>query len=81
MAHTEAELHRGLLNNLGEFLIEMARDFCFVRSEVPLQVGNQDFALDLLFFHRFSCMKLPDVSGVYDHAGNRDIVGARFAFR
>jgi hypothetical protein len=51
-AHTEAELHQGLLNSLREFLIEMGRDFCFVGSEVPLQVGNQDFALDLLFFHR-----------------------------
>jgi predicted nuclease of restriction endonuclease-like (RecB) superfamily len=51
-AHTEAELHRGLLNSLREFLIEIGRDFCFVGSEVPLQVGNQDFALDLLFFHR-----------------------------
>ena len=51
-AHTEAELHRGLLNSLREFLIEMGRDFCFIGSEVPLQVGSQDFALDLLFFHR-----------------------------
>jgi len=51
-AHTEADLHRGLLNSLREFLIEMGRDFCFIGSEVPLQVGNQDFALDLLFFHR-----------------------------
>jgi predicted nuclease of restriction endonuclease-like (RecB) superfamily len=51
-AHTEADLHRGLLNSLREFLIEMGQDFCFVGSEVPLQVGNQDFALDLLFFHR-----------------------------
>ena len=51
-AHTEAELHRGLLNSLREFLIEIGRDFCFIGSEVPLQVGNQDFALDLLFFHR-----------------------------
>src|SRR5215472_9841054 len=51
-AHTEADLHRGLLNSLREFLIEMGRDFCFVGSEVPLQVGNQDFTMDLLFFHR-----------------------------
>jgi predicted nuclease of restriction endonuclease-like (RecB) superfamily len=51
-AHTEADLHRGLLGSLREFLIEMGRDFCFVGSEVPLQVGKQDFALDLLFFHR-----------------------------
>ena len=29
----------------------MGRDCCFIGSEVPLQVGNQDFALDQLFFH------------------------------
>ena len=51
-AHTEEDLHRGLLNSLRQFLIELGRDFCFIGSEVPLQVGNQDFALDLLFFHR-----------------------------
>jgi hypothetical protein len=33
-------------------VIELGRDFCFVGSEYPLQVGGQDFALDLLFFHR-----------------------------
>jgi len=51
-AHTETDLHHGLVNSLREFLIEICRDFCFVGSEVPLQVGHQDFALDLLFFHR-----------------------------
>jgi hypothetical protein len=30
----------------------LGRDFCFVGSEFPLQVGGRDFALDLLFFHR-----------------------------
>lgn len=51
-AHAEADLHRGLLDRLREFLIELGRDFCFVGSEYPLQVGGRDFALDLLFFHR-----------------------------
>jgi len=50
--HSEADLHRGLLGRLKDFLIELGRDFCFVRSEFPLQVGGRDFALDLLFFHR-----------------------------
>ena len=50
--HTEADLHRGLLVQLRAFLIELGRDFCFVGSEFPLQVGGRDFALDLLFFHR-----------------------------
>lgn len=50
--HSEADLHRGLLGQLRTFLIELGRDFCFVGSEFPLQVGGRDFALDLLFFHR-----------------------------
>ncbi|CAN7325898.1 PDDEXK nuclease domain-containing protein [Variovorax sp. LjRoot178] len=50
--HTEADLHRGLLGQLRAFLTELGRDFCFVGSEFPVQVGGRDFALDLLFFHR-----------------------------
>ncbi len=40
------------MRNLGRFITELGRDFCFVGSEYPLQVGGKDFALDLLFFHR-----------------------------
>jgi predicted nuclease of restriction endonuclease-like (RecB) superfamily len=50
--HSEDDLHRGLVNRLKDFLIELGRDFCFVGSEYPVQVGKRDFALDLLFFHR-----------------------------
>lgn len=50
--HAECDLHQGLLVRLKDFLIELGRDFCFVGSEYPLQVGGRDFALDLLFFHR-----------------------------
>jgi len=44
-----ADLHAGLLLKLKDFLIELGRDFCFVGSEYPLQVGGRDFAPDLLF--------------------------------
>jgi predicted nuclease of restriction endonuclease-like (RecB) superfamily len=55
--HHEADLHKSLLANLRQFLAELGRDFCFVGSEVMLQVGGKDFALDLLFFHRgLSCL-------------------------
>jgi len=50
--HSEADLHGALLRHLGRFLTELGRDFCFVGSEYPVQVGNQDFAIDLVFFHR-----------------------------
>jgi predicted nuclease of restriction endonuclease-like (RecB) superfamily len=50
--HSEADLHGALLRNLGRFLTELGRDFCFVASQFPVQVGNQDFLIDLVFFHR-----------------------------
>lgn len=50
--HAEADLHRGLVERLKDFLIELGRDFCFVGSYYPVQVGGRDFELDLLFFHR-----------------------------
>lgn len=50
--HSESDLHSGLLMRLKNFMVELGRDFCFIGSEFPLQVGKQDFALDLLFFHR-----------------------------
>ncbi len=55
--HAEADLHRGLVARLKDFLIELGRDFCFVGSHYPVQVGTKDFELDLLFFHRgLSCL-------------------------
>ena len=50
--HSEADLQRGLVEKLKQFLIELGRDFCFVGSQYPLQVGGRDFFLDLLFFNR-----------------------------
>jgi predicted nuclease of restriction endonuclease-like (RecB) superfamily len=50
--HSERDLHAALLRNLGRFITELGRDFCFVGSEYPVQVGNRDFAIDLVFFHR-----------------------------
>jgi predicted nuclease of restriction endonuclease-like (RecB) superfamily len=52
LGHAERDLHRGLLLKLRDFLGELGRDFCFVGTEFPVQVGDRDFALDLLFFHR-----------------------------
>lgn len=51
-AHHEADLQKALLQNLRQFLLELGRGFTFVGEKVRLQVGNQDFELDLLFYHR-----------------------------
>jgi predicted nuclease of restriction endonuclease-like (RecB) superfamily len=53
--HSEFDLHSALLRNMGRFINELGRDFCFVGSEYPVQVGKQDFAIDLVFFHRGLC--------------------------
>jgi predicted nuclease of restriction endonuclease-like (RecB) superfamily len=50
--YTEADLQVGLLRNLRKFLMELGDGFAFVGEKVRLQVGDQDFELDLLFFHR-----------------------------
>lgn len=50
--HSEGDLHRGLVEHLKNFLIELGRDFCYVGSQYTVQVGGRDFAIDLLFFNR-----------------------------
>jgi predicted nuclease of restriction endonuclease-like (RecB) superfamily len=47
----ERDLERGLLAHLRQFLIELGVGFSFAGSQVPLEVGGEDFKLDLLFYH------------------------------
>ena len=47
----ERELERGLLERLRDFLLELGVGFSFVGSQYPLEVGGQDFRIDLLFYH------------------------------
>jgi predicted nuclease of restriction endonuclease-like (RecB) superfamily len=47
----ERDLEKGLLAHLRQFLIELGVGFAFVGSQVPLEVGGEDFKLDLLFYH------------------------------
>jgi hypothetical protein len=43
--------------HLKDFILEFGRDFSFVGEEYRVQVGNTDFAIDLLFFNRsLSCL-------------------------
>lgn len=50
--HAEADLQRALIQNLRRFLMELGDGFAFVGEKVRLQVGQRDFELDLLFYHR-----------------------------
>ena len=50
--HSENELKTALVAYLKEFILELGRDFTFLGEEYRLQVGNSDFFIDLLFYHR-----------------------------
>ncbi len=50
--HTEMDLQKGLLKQMKSFILELGKDFLFVSEEFKLQVGNSDFFIDLLFYHR-----------------------------
>lgn len=50
--HSESDLQRGLLRQMKKFILELGKDFLFIEEEYKLQVGNSDFFIDLLFYHR-----------------------------
>ena len=47
----ERDLERGLLEHIRRFLLELGAGFAFVGQQVHLDVGGEDFYLDLLFYH------------------------------
>ncbi len=50
--HSENDLQKALVGHMKTFILELGKDFIFMGEEVRLQVGNQDFYIDLLFYHR-----------------------------
>ncbi len=47
----EREVEQALIDHIQKFLLELGAGFAFVGRQVLLEVGNQDFRLDLLFYH------------------------------
>jgi predicted nuclease of restriction endonuclease-like (RecB) superfamily len=47
----ERDLERGLLTHIRQFLLELGVGFAFVGSQYHLEVGGDDFYIDLLFYH------------------------------
>jgi predicted nuclease of restriction endonuclease-like (RecB) superfamily len=55
--HSENDLQKSLIANFKKFILEIGRDFAYLGEGYRLQVGNEDFFLDLLFYHRgLQCM-------------------------
>ena len=54
---SEHDLQKSIIRNLKDFILEIGKDFTFVGEEYRVQVGNHDFFIDLLFYHRgLSCL-------------------------
>lgn len=47
----ERELQEGLLSHIRQFLLELGKGFAFVGSPYRLEVGGDEFEIDMLFYH------------------------------
>ena len=53
----EKDFQKSILENLKNFILEIGKDFTFIGNEYRVQVGNHDYYIDLLFYHRgLSCL-------------------------
>ena len=50
--YSENNLKKAIIGNLKKFILEFGKDFTFVGEEYRVQVGGQDFYIDLLFYNR-----------------------------
>jgi predicted nuclease of restriction endonuclease-like (RecB) superfamily len=58
----ERELEGGLVDQVQKFLLELGAGFAFVGRQVPIAVGDDDFYLDLLFYHlKLRCFVVIDM--------------------
>ena len=55
--YSENNLKKAIISNLKNFILEFGKDFTFIGEEYRVQVGGQDFYIDLLFYNRaLSCL-------------------------
>ena len=54
---SEHDLQKSIIQNLKDFILEIGKDFTFIGEEYRVQIGNHDYYIDLLFYHRgLSCL-------------------------
>ena len=61
----EREVEQALVDHIQRFLLELGAGFAFVGRQVPLEVGDQDFIIDLLFYHlKLRCYVVVELKAV-----------------
>ena len=48
----ENDFRKALVKGMRDFILELGKDFSFIGQEYPIQVGGEDYRIDLLFFNR-----------------------------
>lgn len=48
----ENDLRQALIKNMRDFILEFGKDFTYIDQEYKVQIGGDDFRIDLLFYHR-----------------------------
>jgi predicted nuclease of restriction endonuclease-like (RecB) superfamily len=51
-AYSERDLEAAIVHNLEQFLTELGTDFCFIGRQYAMRIDEDDYFLDLLFYHR-----------------------------
>ena len=50
--YSERDLKKAVITNMKNFILEIGKDFSYLGEEYRVQVGNEDFYIDLLFYNR-----------------------------
>ena len=50
--YSEKDLENAIIYELEKFLLEFGTDFCFMARQKRISIGDKDYYIDLLFFHR-----------------------------
>ena len=50
--YSEKDLRKAIVKNLKDFILEIGKDFTFISEEFRIQVGNNDYYIDLVFYNR-----------------------------
>ena len=69
---SESELESRIIDSLQHFLLELGKGFAFVGRQYRITLGNRNFRVDLVFYHRIlKCFVLIDLKK--EEAGYEDI--------
>jgi len=61
----ELDIEKQLTDHITKFLLELGKGFAFIGRQYPLEIGDKDYRLDLLFYHiRLRCFVVIDLKAV-----------------